>query len=148
MMQCQFYRTSTQSSNSQYKNQAESNTPRTSKPRCLHRCANRDTRNHVACNGDFTHCAMHLDLLQLNEFIQSEIPSRRVEITYNNNDAGGVLRIENGTWTAMELTRRFGRRQSHREETVLEFKDHGFTFSHDMPPASFTNTVIFPLETI
>ncbi len=147
MMPCQFYRASTPSHENQQKDQIQSNT-QSSKPRCLHRCANHDTRNHVACCGDFTRCNMHLDLRQLNEFIQSEMSSRRVEVTYNNNDSGGVLKIENGTWAAMELTRRFGRRQSRKEETVLEFKDHGFTFSHDMPPASFNNTVIFPLDTI
>jgi len=148
MMRCQFYRASDTSSSNQLKDHFESNSSEKVKPRCRHQCANRDMRDNVSCKGDFTRCCIHLGVQQLSDFIQSEMPRGRVELIYNNNDDGGVLKIENGTWTAMELTRRFGRRQSREEETIMEIKDHGFTFSQDSLPASFGNSVVFPLAAI
>ncbi len=148
MMQCPFYQAFDPTREHQSGNQNESNISPAPMPRCKHRYANRDCGDRITCKGEFTQCCIHLDCLQLSEFVQSEMRTRRVQLIYNNHDEGGVLKIENGSWIAMELIRRFGRRQSGGEETVLAVRDHGFTFSRDSNPASFGDSVVFPLAAI
>jgi hypothetical protein len=148
MLQCLFYQATGLINGHPPDNQNESNISQTSVSRCKHRYANRDTQDHITCNGEFTQCCVRLDCLQLSEFVQLEMRTRRVQLVYNNHDEGGVLKIENDSWIAMELTRRFGRRQSRGEKTVLAVRDHGFTFSRDSNPACFGDSVVFPLAAI
>lgn len=91
---------------------------------------------------------VQFDDQQLSEFVGHESRSRRVEFICNNGDDHGAMKIESDSWLALELIRRFGRRQTRGIETTLTIKNHRFSFSLAAPPMAFGDAIVFPLDTV
>ncbi|MDH3694506.1 MAG: hypothetical protein OER96_08065 [Gammaproteobacteria bacterium] len=115
-------------------------------PSCQHRCYSGESATTPPCQGDFTKCKIQFDDQQLSEFVGHESRSRRVEFICNNGDAHGAMKIESDSWLALELIRRFGRRQKRGIETTLTIKNNRFSFSRDTQPMAFGDSMVFPLD--
>ena len=117
-------------------------------PSCQHRCLSGSTLSAPDCNGDFTRCAVQLDDQQLSDFIKNESRSRRVAFIFNPGDDQGALKVDSDSWLALELIRRFGKRQTRGVETALTIKNNRFQFSVDNKPLSFGDSMVFPLDLV
>ncbi len=119
-----------------------------SAPSCQHRSALRSCAPVPDCRGEFTRCAVQFDDQQLSNFVADEIRARRVEFIFNPGDDHGVIKIEKASWPALELIRRFGKRQTQGIETILTVNNNRFQFSADNKPVSFGDAIVFPLDTV
>jgi len=68
-----------------------------------------------------------------------------VEFIFNARDSQGVLKVEHDSWLALELVRRFGKRQTRGMETTLTIKNYKFLFSSRNMPMAFGDAMVFPL---
>jgi len=91
---------------------------------------------------------VQFDDQQLSEFVGHESRSRRVEFICNKGDAHGAMKTESNSWLALELIRRFGRRQTRGIETTLTVKNNRFSFSRAAMPMAFGDAMVFPLDTV
>ena len=114
-------------------------------PSCQHRCLSLSISPGPDCHGEFTRCAVQFDDQQLSDFIKNESRSRCVEFTFNPGDDQGALKVDSGSWLALELMRRFGKRQTRGIETTLMIKGNQFMFSSRNMPMTFGDAMLFPL---
>jgi hypothetical protein len=115
---------------------------------CRHRCYSDESATAPPCQGDFAKCEVQFDDQQLSEFVGHESRSRRVEFIFNKGDAHGAMKIASDSWLALELIRRFGRRQTRGIETILTIKNTRFSFSREALPMAFGDAMVFPLDTV